>query len=348
MKYNRLGTSGLKVSELCFGTMTFGSNFHNIAVVDQPLATKMVERALDAGVNFYDTANMYSFGESERILGNALEEIGVDRKDVVIATKVRGAMSEEAMEGTGDVNNVGLSRKHIFESCQASLERLGLDCIDLLQVHGWDPHTPIEETLEALNDLVRNGYVRYIGCSNWTARHLMKGVRICEENGWATFISLQAYYSLANRDLEHELLPLCNEEGLGVMPWSPLAGGFLTGKYSRDESAPDDARRVDFDFPPIKEEASWTALDAMEEISDRTGASIPQIALAWLTERTGVDSVIIGAKNMDQLEDNLGASGVDLSDEARTSLDEITQPPALYPEWMYSMQEKRELPDNTE
>ncbi len=346
MRYRRLGTSGLKVSELCLGTMTFGSSFHNIAVVDQAGATKMVERALAAGVNFFDTANMYSYGESEQILGSALEEVGVERKDFVVATKVRGAMSEEAMEGTGDVNNVGLSRKHIFESCRASLDRLGLDSIDLLQVHGWDPNSPIEETLEALNDLVRNEYVRYIGCSNWSARHLMKGLRICEEKGWARFISLQAYYSLANRDLEHELLPLCTEEGLGVMPWSPLAGGFLTGKYGRGTSAPEDARRVDFDFPPIKEDAAYDAVEAMREISERTGAGIPQIALNWLTERQGVDSVIIGAKDMEQLEENLGAVDIELSDEDHERLDDVTQPPALYPEWMYMMQEERDLPDN--
>ncbi len=348
MKYNRLGSSGLKVSELCLGTMTFGSDFYNIAEVDQPLATRMVERALEEGVNFFDTANIYSYGESERILGTAFDRLGVERKDIVVATKVRGPMSEEAAEGTADVNNVGLSRKHVFESCQKSLERLGLDCIDLYQVHGWDPHTPLEETLHTLNDLVRSGYVRYIGCSNWSARHLMKALVICRERNWACFESLQAYYSLANRDLEHELLPLCNEEGLGVMPWSPLAGGFLTGKYGKGSSAPEDARRVDFDFPPINEEKGYRAIDKMREIGDRTGATIPQIALRWLADRIGVSSVIIGARNMDQLEDNLGATDVELSDKEADTLEELTYPPVLYPEWMYAQMEQQELPDRVE
>jgi aryl-alcohol dehydrogenase-like predicted oxidoreductase len=348
MKYRRLGSSGLKVSELCLGTMTFGSDFFNIAEVDQDLATRMVERALEAGVNFFDTANIYSYGQSERILGNALEDIGVDRKDVVVATKVRGAMSEEAAEGTGDVNNVGLSRKHIFESCHASLERLGLDCIDLYQVHGWDPDAPIEETLAALNDLVRSGYVRYIGCSNWSARHLMKALGICRKNNWACFESLQAYYSLANRDLEHELLPLCNEEGLGVMPWSPLSGGFLTGKYGRGSSTPDNARRVDFDFPPVKEEQGYEAIEQMRDISERTGASLPQIALRWLSDREGVSSVIVGARNMEQLDDNLGAAEIELSREDTSTLNEITHPPVHYPEWMYAKMANEELSEHVE
>ncbi len=348
MKYRRLGTSGLKVSELCLGTMTFGSNFYSIAEVGQDLATRMVERALEAGVNFFDTANIYSYGQSEQILGNALGDIGVDRKDVVVATKVRGPMSEDAADGSGDVNNVGLSRKHIFESCQASLERLGLDCIDLYQVHGWDPHAPLEETLSALNDLVRSGYVRYIGCSNWSARHLMKALGICRANNWACFESLQAYYSLANRDLEHELVPLCNEEGLGIMPWSPLSGGFLTGKYGRGSDAPENARRVDFDFPPVKENKGYDAINHMRDISERIGASLPQIALRWVSDRTGVSSVIIGARTMEQLEDNLGAADLELSSEDTSSLNEITHPPVLYPEWMYSQMENQELPDHVE
>jgi aryl-alcohol dehydrogenase-like predicted oxidoreductase len=348
MRYNRLGNTGLKVSELCLGTMTFGSEFYNIGEVDPGLATEMVETVLEAGVNFFDTADIYSYGESETILGQALNDVGIEREKVVLATKVRGAMSEEAAEGTGDVNNVGLGRKHIFEACENSLERIDTDYIDLYQVHGWDYDTPMEETLEALNDLVRSGRVRYIGCSNWSARHLMKALRISRERGWAIFDSLQAYYSLANRDLEHELLPLCKEEGLGVLPWSPLSGGLLTGKYRRDGEKPEDARRVEFDFPPVKEEKSFEAIDAMDEISQRTKASIPQIALKWLTYQEGVNSVIIGAKTIEQLEENLETAETDISPETLDTLSSITEPPALYPKWMYAMQNEGELPDNVE
>lgn len=346
MNYNRLGDTGLKVSELCLGTMTFGSKFYGIAEVDQTLATEMVETALEAGVNVFDTANIYSYGESEEILGRALNEVGVEREKTVIATKVRGPMSEEAMAGTGDVNNVGLSRKHVFEACENSLRRLDTDYVDLYQVHGWDPTTPVEETLEALNDLVRQGKVRYVGCSNWSARHLMKALQLARSHGWSEFVSLQAYYSLANRDLEHELLPLCREEGLGVLPWSPLSGGFLTGKYRRDGSGPDDARRAAFDFPPVKDDVGYEAVEAMDDIGERTGASIPQIALHWLAEREGVASVIIGAKRMDQLEENLAAVDQTIPREALEELESITRPPALYPDWMYTMQSEGELPDN--
>lgn len=348
MEYNRLGDTGLFVSELCMGTMTFGTGFHNIGQVEQPLATKMVERCLEEGIQFFDTANIYSYGESEQFLGNAFREIGVDRKDIVVATKVRGAMSEEAQAGTGDMNNRGLSRKHIFESCQASLERLQLDTIDLYQVHGWDPDTPMRETLQALNDLVREGKVRYIGCSNWSARHLMKALAIARNNNWAVFESLQAYYSLGNRDLEHELLPLCREEELGLLPWSPLAGGFMTGKYRRDQEGPEDARRSEFDFPPVKKERALNAVEAMDRWSNRIDATIPQIALRWLTLQEPVSSVIIGAKTMEQLNENIASAAVSLPDEAEEELARITRPPALYPEWMYAMQEKGELPENVE
>ncbi|MFB6344363.1 MAG: aldo/keto reductase [bacterium] len=346
MDYRFLGTTGLRVSELCLGTMTFGSEFYNIGEVDQPLATEMVETALESGVNFFDTADIYSYGESEEILGKALNKVGVDRNKVVIATKVRGPMSDEAAEGTGDVNNQGLSRKHIHEACEASLERLQTDFIDLYQVHGWDYDTPIEETLEALNDLVRSGKVRYIGCSNWSAHHLMKALEISRKNNWATFDALQAYYSLGNRDLEHELLPLCREEGLGVLPWSPLAGGFMTGKYRRNGDGPDDGRRVDFDFPPVKEEKGYEAIEVMDEISEHTEATIPQVALQWVIEQSGVSSVIIGAKTMDQLEENLESTNLNLPEDSLNRLSSITEPPALYPEWMYSMQNTGELPDN--
>jgi len=334
MKYKRLGNTGLKVSEICLGTMTFGSSFYNIGEVDLDLAKDIIQTSWDAGVNFFDTADVYSRGESEKILGQAIKDLGIDRRKAVIATKVRGPMSEEAAEGKGDFNNVGLSRKHIMESVEGSLERLGTDYIDLYQIHGVDKTTPIEETLAALNDLVRKGKVHYIGCSNLSVRQLAKALQISKANEWATFSSLQAYYSVAGRDLEYELLPLCREEGLGVLPWSPLAGGFLTGKYRRDEEGPEGSRRTDFDFPPVNKDEAYDVVEVMDEIAESKGASIPQIALAWLLHRTGVTSVIIGAKKMSQLEDNLGAAKVTLTAEEIERISEVTKPRNIYPQWM--------------
>ena len=337
MNYRRLGNTGLKVSELCLGTMTFGSRFFTIGTVDQPMANAMVVKALESGVNFFDTADVYSYGESETMLGRALQHARADRDAVVIATKVRGAMSEAAMKGTGDPNNVGLSRKHILASCEASLRRLGTDHIDLYQVHGWDAAAPMEEALRALDDLVRQGKVRYVGCSNWAARQVARAVTLAGERGWERFVSLQAYYSLADRDLEHELLPLCREEGLGVLPWSPLSGGLLTGKYRRGAAGPEGARRVDFDFPPVDDRA-FDAVDALDAVASARGTSIPRAALAWLLARPGVTSVIIGARTMAQLEDNLGATGLALSEEEMEQLSATTRPPVLYPQWMIERQ----------
>jgi aryl-alcohol dehydrogenase-like predicted oxidoreductase len=337
MRYNRLGNTGVKVSELCLGTMTFGSRFFNIGTVDQKLADTMVARALEAGVNFFDTADVYSYGQSEELLGRALKEAGVDRDAVVIATKVRGAMSEAALKGTGDLNNVGLSRKHVMAACEASLRRLATDHIDLYQVHGWDVATPMDETLRALDDLVRQGKVRYLGCSNWTARHLAKALAVAAARGWERFVSLQAYYALAGRDLEHELLPLCREEGLGVLPWSPLAGGFLTGKFRRDGAKPADARRSGFDFPPVDERV-FDAVDALGAVAKARGATIAQVALAWLLAQSAVTSVIIGAKTMAQLEDNLGAAALRLSADEVESLSATTAQRQLYPQWMVERQ----------
>ncbi|MFB6357042.1 MAG: aldo/keto reductase, partial [bacterium] len=280
------------------------------------------------------------------VVGNVFDEIGLGREEFVVATKVRGPMSEQASEGTGDYNNIGLSRKHIMEGCRRSLARLGLDTIDLYQVHGWDPETPIEETMKALNDLVRQGHVNYIGVSNWTARHIMKSLELSRRNDWAEFQSLQAYYSLANRDLEHELMPLCEEEGLGILPWSPLAGGLMTGKYTRDGDGPEGARRVEFDFPPVKPDKSFKAVDQLEEFAEKRDSSIPRLALAWVLDRPAVDSVIIGASNMEQLEDNLESVSLQLTEEERETLDNITTPPSLYPEWMVQLQSTGELPDN--
>ena len=340
MKYRLLGKTGLKVSELCLGTMTFGSKFFHIGVVNQEGANQMVARALEAGINFIDTADVYSFGESEEILARALKAAGAKRESVVIATKVMGAMSQDAWDGSGDVNDRGLSRKHIFEACEASLRRLDTDYIDLYQVHGWDRLTPMEEILRALDDLVRQGKVRYLGCSNWAARQLAKALGLAEGRGWERFVSLQAYYSLVGRDLEHELLPLCVEEGLGVLPWSPLAGGFLSGKYSRKNPKPAGARRSEFDFPPLDLERGYETVDTLAAVATMRGTTIPQVALAWLLAQPGVASVILGAKTIEQFEDNLGAAELELTPAELSRLSALTPPPLLYPQWMIEFQSR--------
>ncbi|MBU2842994.1 aldo/keto reductase [Acidithiobacillus thiooxidans] len=332
MEYRQLGRTGLKVSSLCLGTMTFGSKFYNIATVGQSEADEMVRHAWESGINFFDTADVYSRGESEEILGIAMKNNGIHRDSTVIATKVRGIMSDV------DPNGSGLSRKHIMTACHASLRRLGTDHIDLYQVHGWDSHTPMDETLRALDDLVRSGKVLYVGCSNWPVRHIALAQALADVGQWTGFSSLQAYYSLVGRDLEHELLPLCRELGLGVLPWSPLSGGFLTGKYRRDVTAPAEARRKDFDFPPIDQVHGYDAVEAAEAIARNIGATIPQVSIAWLLAQTGVSSVIIGAKRMEQLRDNLGAIQVKLSEEDVKILSALTAPAPLYPQWMVSRQ----------
>ena len=341
MNYRQLGSSGVRVSELCLGTMTFGSRFFHIAAVDQDGANQMVARAIEAGINFFDTADVYSFGESEETLGRALQHCGVKRESVVVATKVFAPMSQAAADRKGDINNYGLSRQHIMAGCEASLRRLATDYIDLYQVHGWDLLTPVEETLRALDDLVRQGKVRYLGASNWPARHLMKALCLADARGWERFISLQAYYSLVGRDLEHELLRLCQEEGLGVLPWSPLSGGFLTGKFRRGQPGPAGARRSSFEFPPIDQERGFDAVEALAALAQEKGATIPQLALAWLLAQPAVSAVIIGANRMQQLEDNLKAAEVELTAAEADRLALTTQPPKLYPQWMVERQNSR-------
>ncbi len=338
MQYKKLGKTGLKVSRVCLGAMTFGSQFYNIGTVGEDLAYHMVKKSYDSGVNFFDTADAYSFGEAESILGKAIRRLGVDRSKVVIATKVRSAMSKEAIAGTGDFNNVGLSRKHIMESCDSSLKRLGTDYIDLYQIHGWDVLTDIEEALDALNDLVRSGKVLYTGVSNWTARHIAKALSVSKAKDKTSFVSLQAYYSLLGRDVEHELLPLCVEEELGFLVWSPLSGGFLTGKYTRENQKPSNARRTEFNFPPIDEARRFDAIDLLSKISNDKHVTIARVALAWLLHQKGVTSVIIGANKMEQLEDNLKCTDVSLTAAELEALNSLTRPPALYPEWMYERQ----------
>ena len=321
--------------------MTFGSGFFNIAVVDQAGANQMVARALEAGINFFDTADVYSLGQSEEILGRALKACGAAPESVVVATKVFAPATRAAAERKGDVNHYGLSRQHIMAGCEASLRRLDAEYIDLYQVHGFDLLTPMEETLRALDDLVRQGKVRYVGCSNWPARHLVKALCWAGARDWERFVSLQAYYSLAARDLEQELLPVCREEGLGVLPWSPLSGGFLTGKYRRGQDSPAGARRSGFDFPPIDEERGFDAVEALDAMAKEKGATIPQLALGWLLAQPGVSSVIIGANKMTQLEDNLKAADIELTAAEVERLSSTTAPPKLYPQWMVERQNSR-------
>jgi aryl-alcohol dehydrogenase-like predicted oxidoreductase len=334
MKYRFLGNTGLRVSELCFGAMTFGQGFYGIGEVEQAGATELVKRALEGGINFFDTADIYSRGQSEIILGQAFRDLGVQRESLVIATKVRGPMSDAASAGTGDVNNVGLSRKHIIASCEASLARLGTDHIDLYQIHSWDELTPLDETMRALDDLVRQGKVRYIGCSNLTAWQIMKANGIALRAGGTPFCSLQAFYSLVGRDLELELLPMCRSEGLGVMVWSPLAGGFVTGKFRRGQDAPEGSRRTNFDFPPVDRERGYDLVEVLDEVAKEMGSTIPRLALSWVLRQPGISTVIIGAKKVGQLEDNLAAIDVEWSTAQLERVAKATHLPSLYPHWM--------------
>jgi aryl-alcohol dehydrogenase-like predicted oxidoreductase len=334
MKYNTLGHTGLLVSNLCFGTMTFsgGAGFwKTIGTVDQAGADELIKAALDGGINFFDTADVYSEGESERTLGKSFKNLGIPRKDVVIATKVFGRV------GPGR-NDVGASRGHIMDAVEASLGRLQTDHIDLYQIHGNDPLTPIEETLRALDTLVQQGKVRYIGCSNWQAWKIARALGISESRNLARFDTLQAYYTLAGRDLERELVPLLEAEKIGLLVWSPLAGGLLSGKYSRENQKPADSRRSEFDFPIVDKERTWRILDAMTPIAKAHGCSPARIALAWLLAKPVVTSVIIGAKRLDQLEDNLAATEVKLTDDELAQLDSVSALPPEYPGWMLPFQ----------
>ncbi len=337
MRYRLLGRTGLLVSELCLGTMTFGGKgfWEVIGQQGQDVVNEIVGRSLDAGINFIDTANVYSFGESETLLGQALA--GRPRDSYVLATKVRGRMN-------ADVNAVGLSRYHIMNSVEASLKRLGTDFIDLYQIHGFDPVTPLDETLRALDDLVRQGKVRYIGASNLAAWQLMKALGISDKLGLARFESLQAYYTIAGRDLEREVAPLVQDQQVGVMVWSPLAGGLLSGKFNRDGSGPDGSRRLSFDFPIVNRERAFNAVDVMREVAAELEATVPQVALAWLLHQPVVTTVIIGAKSVEQLDDNLKSVSVRLSDDQMQRLNDVSQLPAEYPQWMVARQADGRLP----
>ncbi|KQR78300.1 aldo/keto reductase [Rhizobium sp. Leaf384] len=342
MRYNQLGNTGLFVSELCLGTMTFGSaddpRWGPIADVDQDAADRIVERSLAAGINFIDTADVYSFGQSERLLGQALKNNAVARKDVIIATKVYGVMS-------GKPNDRGASRGHIMDSVEASLERLQTDHIDLYQIHATDPVTPIDETLRAFDDLVSRGLVRYIGVSNWQAWRIAKALGISERKGYARFDSLQAYYSIAGRDLERELAPLLLEEKMGLMVWSPLAGGLLSGKYGPGAPGNGDGRRATFDFPPVDKDRAWACVAAMRDVGEKHGISVAEVALAYILAKPFVSTVIIGAKRIEQLEQNLKATDVRLDAGDLEKLDAVSALAPEYPGWMLERQATNRRPD---
>ena len=326
MKYRQLADTGVFVSELCLGAMTFGGKgqiWENIGGLDQAAADGIVHRALDAGINFIDTADVYSGGESETMVGKA---IAGKRHDLVLATKVRGRM------GQGP-NQVGLSRVHIINSVEASLKRLNTDYIDLYQIHRSDWLTNIEDTLRTLDDLVRAGKVRYIGCSNLPAWYLMKSLAVSREQRIERFKCTQSFYSLAGRDLERETLPLLKDQGLGLLVWSPLAGGFLSGKFSRD-GGDETARRAKFDFPPIDKDKGFAILDVLGPIAKAHGVTVPQIALAWILANDAVSSVIIGAKKIAQLDDNLKSIDVTLTAEDLKALDDVSKLTPEYPAWM--------------
>lgn len=338
MKYKTLGNTGLLVSTLCFGTMTFSGRgfFKVVGTSDQTEADELIRASIDAGINFFDTADVYSEGESEKTLGRSFKNLKVARKDAVIATKAYGRVGEGR-------NDVGASRGHIMDAVEASLRRLQTDYIDLYQIHGNDIITPIEETLRALDILVNQGKVRYIGCSNWQAWKIAKALGISESKNFVRFDTLQAYYSIAGRDIEREIVPLLEEEKMGLLVWSPLAGGLLSGKFSRENQKPEGARRSEFDFPLVDKERTWKILDVMAPIAKAHECSMARISLAWLLGKKVVTSVIIGAKHKDQLLDNLASVEIKLTEEEMNQLDEISALPIEYPGWMLITQTRDRL-----
>jgi len=334
MRHKPLGRTGLFVSELCLGTMTFGGGsgiWQHIGNLQLADAERLIGQAVDAGINFIDTADVYSGGACEEITGQAIKNLRLPRDQLIVATKVFGET------GAGP-NQRGNSRSHIVEGVKGSLRRLQLDHIDLYQLHGFDPAVPIDETLRALDILVQHGHVRHIGVSNWAAWQITKALGISERLGLARFECLQAYYTVAGRDLERELLPMLASEEMGLMVWSPLAGGLLSGKVDRTTDAADGSRRSTFDFPPMNRERAFDCIDAMRPIAEAHGVSVARIALAWLLHQPQVTSVIVGAKRADQLADNLGATSVVLDAEALAAIDAASRLPPEYPGWMLERQ----------
>jgi len=329
-----LGRTGLFVSELCLGTMTFGGGegmWGKIGDLQQADAERLVGQSIDAGINFIDTADVYAGGLSEKITGQALKNLKVARDQVIVASKVFGET------GTGP-NARGASRHHILDAVKASLKRLQLDHIDLYQIHGFDPATPIEETVRALDHLVQQGHVRYVGVSNWAAWQIVKALGIAERWNLARIASLQAYYTVAGRDIEREIVPMMRSEGVGLMVWSPLAGGLLSGKFGRDRKGEEGSRRTSFDFPPVDRDRADSCIDVMRPIAEAHGVSVAQIALAWLLHQPHVTSVIIGAKRPEQLADNIASTKVELSADELKQLEQVSALPAEYPGWMFERQ----------
>lgn len=326
MEYRQLGRSGLRVSALTLGTMTFGGRggFAKTGATDLEGARRHIDMALDAGVNLIDTADVYSEGLSEELVGQA---IAGRRDQVLLATKARMPM------GTGP-NDAGLSRHYLIRACEASLRRLGTDYIDLYQVHEWDGQTPLEETLETLDTLVRSGKVRYVGCSNYAGWQLLKALGVADHHHYQRFVSQQIYYSLQSRDAEYELIPAALDQNVGILVWSPLAGGLLTGKYRRDQSAPEGRHLAGWGEPPVRnEEQLYDTIEILVEIAEARGASPAQVALAWLLSRPGITGVVIGARTDEQLVDNLRAAEVRLTDAEQARLSTVSAPPLLYPYW---------------
>ncbi|MEI8115858.1 MAG: aldo/keto reductase, partial [Bacteroidia bacterium] len=327
------GKTGVLVSELCLGAMTFGGKgyWQAIGQVPQDEVNQIIRLSLDSGINFIDTANAYSEGLSEIMLGEALKTLAVPRQEVFIATKLRIRMGPGA-------NQVGLSRLHIMDSVNDSLQRLNLSHIDLLYIHGVDPITPLEETMRGLEDVVRSGKVRYLGISNHPAWMVMKANSYADKMGWTKFVASQNYYTIASRDIEREIVPMALSEGIGIMPWSPLAGGFLSGKYTRNNEVAGNSRRDAFDFPPINKTKAYDIIDVMAEIGKQHGVSVATVALNWVTKQPGVCSTIIGAKTLDQLKDNISAVNLQLTPEDLQQLNDISAPTPEYPGWMVTRQ----------
>lgn len=334
MKYNLYGRTGLYVSELCFGTMTFGGTggiYQAIGNQGRDEARTLVKAAFDAGINFFDTANVYSTGESEVLLGQALANLALPRDQVVIASKVRGRM------GSGP-NQAGLSRVHVFASVEASLKRLQLDHLDILYVHGADVVTPVEEVAHTLHDLVVSGRVRHVAVCNWPAWQVMQALGIAQARGWHTFTGLQYHYALTARDIERDVVPLAQSQNLAVLPWSPLAGGFLSGKVTRETEAATGTRRQTFDFPPVDRARVFDIIDVLNAIGAARGVTAAQVALAWVRQQPGVTSTIIGARTPDQLAQNLASAEFVLDAEESARLDTVSALAPWYPGWMVERQ----------
>lgn len=335
MKYNYVGNTGLLVSELCFGTMTFGGQdagiWSNIGQLQKNTVNKMLEVVIGSGINFIDTANVYSYGQSEQLLGQGLKDLSINRDEIVIASKVFGKMKDKP-------NSSGLSRYHIFQSVNNSLKRLQLDHLDILYVHGVDFKTGLDDIVRSLNDVVESGKVRYIAICNWPAWMVAKAQAIAHYNGWHKFIGLQYFYSAVTRDIEHEIIPMAEDHNLAIFPWSPLAGGFLSGKYSREETKDKNARRATFDFPPIDKNKAYNLVEVMKDIADNHQATVAEVALAWVRQQSGVTSTIIGARNTEQLIANVNSTKMTLGNDDLMKIQKISPLPTQYPGWMIDNQ----------